>query len=317
MGDLRALLMEQRSLAPLPEDAQKLIDDRVVETGLARLSIVDDLLGSGLTFPLDDAMSIMEVQWEAISKTGFAQRSMEPRARGENQLPARTVYKIPIYITSDDFHLGQRLLGASRRVGAPLDLTMVTQATRRVNEAIEDAAVNGAVTVDGNSTPGLITAPNVNNFAYGSGEAWDAAGHSGQDIVDDVIGMIALAYAANRRGPFTLAVSTVYDLKLSKYWTDGTTTFPTTIRQVLESIRTEGGNLRVVVADTLSDDRTILYERSSDVIDVITGFSPMAVPWTGPTPWELHWQVMAIMVPRVKTDYDETSGVVLGELTLP
>src|SRR6266542_6536096 len=82
---------ELRALAPLEENAQNIVDKAVIEVGLERLVIAADVMAAGLTFPLTDPLSIMEVQWELISKTGGAQRTMTPSARGENQLPARTI----------------------------------------------------------------------------------------------------------------------------------------------------------------------------------------------------------------------------------
>ena len=126
VGDLRGMTFEEmRAASPLPRDAQMLIDQAVIRTGLDRLSIVQDLLAEGLTYPLPNPLSVTEIYWESISKTGGAFRTMSPEARGEYQLPARTPYRIPVYLTMDDFSLNIRTLLMSRRVGAPLDTTRV------------------------------------------------------------------------------------------------------------------------------------------------------------------------------------------------
>lgn len=317
-GDLRALVAEMRANSPLPEDAQKLVDQTVVDVGLERLTLAADLLSGGLTFPLTDAMSVLEVQWDVVSKAGSAQRTMHPGARGENQRIDRLPRRIPVYITSDDFSFGVRMLGASRRVGAPLDTSHIAQATRRVNEGIEDAAINGAgLTVTGNDTPGVMNAPSVNVFQFGgtSGqEAWDHLGKTGQQIIDDVLGMIDMAQADHKYGPYNLYVNTTYGNALNRNFSDGVTTFPITIRQRIEQIVVGGRNIQVKDADRIPADKVALIQMTSDVIDIISGMTPTAVPWVSPDGFTLYWLVMAIQVPRVRADYDGQSGIVIGEM---
>ncbi len=317
---MRALLTsglsvaEMRANSPLEEDAQKLVDQAVVRVGLDRLTIAADVMAAGLTFPLANPMSVMELQWEVVSEAGGAQRTMLPRARGENQLQGRDVRKIPIYLTTEDFSVNRRLLLASERNGAPIDTALVEQATRRVNEAIEDSVINGAaVTVAGSSTPGLLNAPNVNAYAYSSNEAWDAAGHNGEDILGDVQGMIDLLQADKRYGPYHLYVPTSYGNKLNE---DFKAHSDKTILQRLQEIQVGGRTLMVKTADLLPTNRTAMVQMTSDVIDIIDGQRPVVVPWTSPDGFVLFWMVMAIIVPRVRDDYDGKSGICVGHTTV-
>ena len=302
-----------RALSPLQEDAQRAIDRAVVRVGLDRLVIAADLLAAGLTYPLPNALSVMELQWEQVSKSGGAQRTMSPAARGEHQLQARRPKRIPIYLTTDDFSVGIRFLQASQRIGAPIDTSLVEDATRRVNEAIEDATINGAgIAVDGNQTPGILNAPNVNTYSYGGAsgkEAWDHADKTGQQILDDVLAMVAVLQANKKFGPYNLYVNTAYDNKLNKNFVEN---YPTTIRQRLEQVVVGGRNLVVRAADKLPAHRTVLMQMTSDVIDMITGLSPTVIPWTSADGFTLYWMVMAIMVPRVRDDYEGNSGIVVG-----
>lgn len=315
---LRSLLQgnltvaELRAMTPLQEDAQKVIDQAVVRVGLDRLTVAADIMAEGLTYPLADPLSVMEVQWETISKAGGAQRTMSPAARGENQLVDRVPHRIPIYVTTDDFFMGVRTVAASRRVGSPIDVTMVEEATRRVNEAIEDATINGAgVVVTGNPTPGLLTAPNVNPFTYAGSEAWDVVGHTGEEILTDVLGMIDLAQAVRKFGPYNLYVNTSYGNKLNE---DFKANGDKSILMRLEEIVVGGRNLRVRVADLLPANRTLLVQMTSDVVDMITGQSPTLVSWESNDRFTLYWMVMAIIVPRVRSDYESQSGVVAGNV---
>jgi hypothetical protein len=303
---------ELRSLSPLEEDAQRLIDKTVTDVGLERLVFAGDILAAGLTYPLPDPLSVMEVAWESISKTGGAQRTMNPSARGENQLPDRKMSSIPIYLTTDDFSMGIRTLKMSERVGTPLDTTLVQQATRRVNEAIEDAAINGAgITIGNGTTPGVLNAPNANQYALTADwTGTNTIGTTGPAMVTDVLNMIGILQGKKRYGPYTLYVGTkAGNLTAGDYKTNTTDTINNRLLQI-------PGLTAIKVADQMPGGATgpqcFLIQMTSDVVDMITGQAPTVIPWTSNDGFTLFWLVMAIMIPRFRTDYDGNSGIVIG-----
>jgi uncharacterized linocin/CFP29 family protein len=302
---------ELRSLAPMPKDAQEMIDAAVVKVGLDRLSVVADVMAEGLTYGLPDPLSTMELYWEKESKTGHAQRTMLPGARGERQLADRSGVRVPIYATTDDFSLNVRTLRASERAGAPLDTSMVEQATRRVNEAIEDAMINGAgITVGGNDAPGLMNQTNINTQVYtGSNPAWDHTSKTGAEILADVLLMIDALQADRKFGPYNLYIPTEYGNAINN---DFKAASDKTIRQRLEEIVVGGRPLRIREADALTDDYTLLVQMTSDVVDVVVGQEPTVVSWEDGPGWERMFVVLAFMIPRVKDDYDGNSGVCRG-----
>ena len=261
---------ELRALAPLPKDAEELVDDAVVKVGLKGLSLAADLMAQGLIYNLPDPMSVLELYWEKQSHAGHAKRSMTPGSRGETAQHDNTGSRIPIYSTFDDFEYGVRFLRAAARNGTPIDTTRIASATRNVNESIEDATINGAgLAVDGNSVPGLLNAPSVNTQAYIDNEAWTAAGHSAQDILDDVMNMAGQLRTANKFGPYTLYVNTTYDNELNKNFGDGVSSFETTIRDRIKRLEYGGANVRVVPVDFLPTDRTALVQMTDDVVYMV------------------------------------------------
>lgn len=304
IGDLRAL-------SPLSENAQKVVDDAVVEVGLDRLTVAADVMAENLTYPLTDPLSVLEVQWESVSDEGGAQRTMLPTARGEQNASDRRQHRIPVYLTTDDFSVGVRTLRASQRSGNPIDVSSVKKATRRVNEGIEDAMLNGGgVTVSGQDTPGLLTHADVNNFVYGtSGRAWDHTSKTGQDIFDDVSGMIDVLQGIKKWGPYNLYVPTTYGNKLNA---DFKANGSGSILSRLQEMTAGGRNLRIRTADFLPTNKTALVQMTDDTVDMITGQAPTVIPWASPDGFTLYWMVMAIMVPRVRSDYNGDMGVVVG-----
>jgi hypothetical protein len=302
-----------RAARPLPENAQKLIDDTVIRVGLDRLTLVADLLAEGLVMDLgQDFWGITDLQWDDVAEHGSAKRTMEPMARGENSLPDRTPRHVPIYLTWDDFQLGIRTIAAGQRSGAPLDVSGIEQKTRRVNEGIEDAAINGSgIIAGGNQALGIMNAPNVNAYTYESNMAWDNASKTGEDILTDVLAMIDLARAARRFGPYNLYVNTSYGNTLNRNFVAN---YPVTIRQRLEQIVAGGRNLQIREADQMATNRTALVQMTSDVIDVVRGMEPTVISWDHASGWSTNWVVMACMVTRVKTDYAGKSGIVTGNI---
>jgi uncharacterized linocin/CFP29 family protein len=303
MGGGELSIASLRALSPFEENAQRIIDQTVVRVGLNRLVIAGDLLAMGLTYPVQNPMSVMEIQWEQISKTGGAQRTMSPSARGEFQLPNRRPKRLPLYLTTDDFSIGIRSFQMSQRIGAAIDTSLVEEATRRVNEAIEDATINGAGQVDGYTTPGILNAPNANVQTLTAN--WNIA--TGDQIFSDVQSMIGKLQADFKFGPYGLYMGTTVGNAIDKdFKALGTLTVRQRLLQIpsLVSIKT---------ADQMPANTVVLIQLTSEVIDMVTGLAPTVVPWTSIDGFTLFWMVMAIMVPRVRDDYDGNSGIVIGQ----
>lgn len=307
---------EIRALSPLEENAQRIIDNAVVEVGVERLVIAQDIIDAGLTYNLTDPLSVLEVQWERTSKVGGAQRTMNPSARGENQLPDRNPKRIPVYLTTDDFFMGVRVLKASQRVGAPLDTTLVKQATRRVNEAVEDATINGAgVQVEGYTTPGILNAPNAQTYALTTDwrPASPVIGTTGPAMLADIGAMIGLLQAKKMYGPYNVYYGTQAAITLTS---DFKTNTSDSIGTRLRAAATDLNINKFAVADQMPGGATgpqvVVMQMTENVIDMVYGQAPTVIPWTSPDGFTLFWLVMAIMIPRVRDDYDGNSGIVIG-----
>lgn len=296
-----------RSLSPLSDKAQVLIDKAVVNIGLQRLVITADIMAAGLTMPLSDPLSVTQVEWESISKTGGAQRTMSPSARGENQLPDRKIYRVPVYLTTDDFNIPIRTLKMSQRVGIPLDTTLVEQATRRVNEAIEDATINGAgLTVAGYTAPGILNAPNANTQSI-TVAAWSTA-PVGATVLAETLLMIGKLQADFKYGPYRMYVGTAIGNALTTDYSVLNAQGLTIKDRLLKLDSLEA----IKVADQMPAATVVLIQMTSDVIQMIVGQTPTVIPWTDNAGFMLYWLVMSVIIPRVRSDYDGNSGIVIG-----
>lgn len=311
-----------RALAPMQDKAQVLIDRAVVEVGLQRLTVAADMLAAGLTYPISDPLGVTQLEWYTQSKIGAAQRVMSPSSRTESKKPILAPTRLPIYLTIDGFEIDIRTLKNSQRVGMPLDTSTIKQCVRGVNEAIEDAAINGATTLDGQpfqdagySAPGLLNATGAETFSLAAAD-WDSA-PNGPNILADVLAMKAKLVANKKFGPYNLYVNSTASNALDA---DYSTTAPTlgTIRDRL--LRVEGlQNVRT--ADLLPTGngasptigaKIVLVQMTSDVLDVVNGQPPTVIPWTSLDGMTIHNLVMAIMIPRVKSDAEGNSGICVG-----
>ena len=312
-----------RALAPMQDKAQVLIDRAVVEVGLQRLTMAADIMAAGLTYPLSDPLSVIQLEWNTQSKIGAAQRTMRPDSRMESKKPIIAPTRLPIYLTTDGFEIDIRTLKVSQRVGTPLDTSIVKQCVRAVNEAVEDATINGATTLDGQplvdagySAPGVLNAPNANTQAL-TAAAWSQAHPVGATIFAEVMSMIAKLQGDKKFGPYRLYIPTNIGNAIDADWA-ATNSQGLTIRQRLLQI---DALQAIRVADLLPSGTAVtdpigakvaLVQMTSDVIDIVTGQNPTVIPWTSLDGFTIYNLVMAILIPRVKTDADGNSGICIG-----
>jgi hypothetical protein len=203
-------------------------------------------------------------------------------------------------------------------VGMPLDTTLIEQKTRSVNEAIEDAGINGATTLDGQplyvggfNAPGMLNAPNANVKVL-TAAAWSGNTPVGTTVMAEINAMFAQLVGDFKRGPYTLFVPTAVDFALN---IDFKANGNDSIRARISQMNAGGRPLRIVQLDYLPATKVVLMQMTRDVVDLIDGIRPTVIPYTSATGMTFHNMILAIMVPRFRTDYDGNSGIVIGTLT--
>jgi uncharacterized linocin/CFP29 family protein len=292
-----------RPLAILRKEEWLFFDEKVVQVTRQRLRAVADLLGGGLTFPLANPMGTTVLQWERSSDMTPAERSMDGLSRTRDDRVEFDQQNLPIYITHKDFSLNLRHLEASRKLGQPLDATEVEIATRRVNDNLEDALVNGLAgyTVAGNTGYGYTTHPNRNTYELAAG-SWLTA--TGTQILADVLNMITVAHQDNFFGPFVIYVPTDYWVALlADFKTESDKTILSRIMEIpdVQDVR---------VLDTLTSNQVIFVQLTTDVVEEVVGFQPQLVQWEEQGGFKINFKVLAIMVPRLKSDFNGNMGLV-------
>ena len=204
-------------------------------------------------------------------------------------------------------------MAASRQSGSPLDTTQVEEATRQVAETTEDLLVNGVESGDskilgfGSSAAtiyGYTDRPNRNMYSLGT--AWSDANETGEDIIADVLAMVTAAQVDRMFGPYILYVPANFWVKLQDDYK------PNSDKTILQRVREISGIEDVKPVDKLADSNVLLVQLTKSNVDMVIGMQPTTVQWETQGGMMMMFKVMSIMVPRIKLDHNNRSGIVHG-----
>lgn len=302
-----------RYLAPYPDNAHEVIEDTVTETQRKTLGITEEFLSNGLVTPLPNWWAIPSLRRQRTGEAGRSHRSMVPDSRGERFVLQRDGVSWPIYCTWSNFSFDARELAIGQRVGTPLETSHIAEATYLNIEAWEDQIINGltdeqgsTMTIDGLSAPGILSS--ATTFDYST---W--TGLSGAAIVDEVLGAIELLRLTHP-GPYTLFVPGNYSIALNKKYS---TAFDSgTVRMALEELGPyRGRTLKVVLADTLPDNRVLLVQMDKRAVDLVVGQQNVPLSWKDNSGFNTYWVVLSCVIFRMFADYNGKYGVAVGNLT--
>jgi len=290
-----------RTLDTLRKEEWKQFDDVVIDVARKRLVAVGDLMSAGLTQGINNPLGTTILEWEQASDFTAANVSMDGVTPGEEDRMEFTLQSLPLPIIHKEFRINIRALSASRERGQPLDTTQAALATRLVVEKIEEMLFLGStVVVGGAGIEGYTTATNRNTGSQSA--AWDTAA-TGEQMLDDIIAMIAALQGDNYYGPYGVYTTlAAYNRMLDDFKTNSDKSI---LSRLLETpdvsfIRPT----KDVVADT-----TLMVNLSSDVVDIVDAMQPTMVQWESNGGMTQHFKVMAIMIPRMKSDAENQSGI--------
>jgi len=301
---------EMRTLDVLRKDEWIQFDTAVVDVSRERLGAVDQLVSRGLTYGVGNALGTTRVEWERVSDMTPAEINMAGVTEGERDRVVFALDNVPLPIIHKDFNINIRALEASRRLGETLDTTQARVATRLVAESIEDILFNGAsLTAIGGTIYGYTTAPNRNTGSLTGANGW-ITGTDGIDAVNDVIAMQDALRSDNHYGPYGLYVPVQWLGNLSGDFKANSD--KTTIARIMElpdmAFVAHSNRLTGTLAGATGDE-VILVSLTSDVVDMIMGLQPTVMQWETMGGFIVNFKVMAIMVPRMKSDSNLQSGI--------
>jgi hypothetical protein len=80
-------------------------------------------------------------------------------------------------------------------------------------------------------------------------------------------------------------------------------------RSIMERVLAIPGLNSVRESKDLTASNVLLVQLTNDVVDEVVGMEPTTVQWDSPGGMIVNFKVMAIMIPRVKADYVNQSGI--------
>ena len=290
--------------ATLRYDEWKDLDRTVIEIGVQRLVGIADLQSRGLTHALGSIGNTIS-QWDRQSGMTDATVDMAGDTSGEEDTPAFETGKVPVPIIHKDFRLNLRRLAASRAMGEGIDVTAAAIASRLVSEKSEAMLFAGdPIQVDGEKIYGYTTHPDRNLVTMTT--AWSSIAQAdNDDIVTDVQAMTAAARADRKYGPYVLYIPAAYQGKMDQdYRAAGDSR---TLRQRLLQLE---GVSDIKVADFLTGNNVVLVQMDRQTVDLATAQDITTVEWPEQGGMVRRYKVMAIWVPRLKSDFDGRMGLV-------
>ena len=293
-----------RTNATLLKDEWKAYDATVVESAKSRLVGVADLMSRGLVFNLGAnglGTTILETQTQ--SDVEEAQVSMAGVTEGKNDRQDYGIEYLPLPITHYDFFINIRSLMASRKMGYPQDTTRAAIAARKVAEKLEQYLFQGSggFTFGGGTIYGYMNHPSRNTATLTT--QWTNVAKTGEDILNDVIGMKSKINADLHFGPFVLYVPTAYEAVLDK---DFKANSDLTVRQRLLQLASVQ---KVKVADSLTNHNVILAQMTADTVRMVEGLPVTTVEWEEKGGMVTNFKVMTINVPQLRADYNGNMGI--------
>ncbi len=289
-----------RTLGVLRKEEWIQFDEALIQIARQRLVGVGDLLSAGLRFDIANALGTTRLEWERISDMEPAELSMSGVKEGEVDRVTFDLQSIPLPIIHKDFNINIRALEASRKLGQPLDTTQVQLSTRLVTEKVEDILFNGATIASTNGTIfGYLNAPDRSTGALT--KDWTTA--TGEEILANVISMTDGLRADNMYGPYAMYIPQTYWGTLQDDFKANSD------RSTIERLMALSDISFIHASSNITGNNVIMVQLTSDVVQEVVGMEPTVLEWEGHGGMVSYFKVMAIMVPRIRSDLAAQSGV--------
>lgn len=287
----------------LRKDEWKQYDQTLIEVARQRTPLVQLLVSNGLTYNIPNGLGTTILEWEDVSDMEPADVSMAGVTRGEQDTLEYSLKSMPLPIIHKDFTINIRKLEASRKTGMPLDTAQMEIAARLVAEKLENMVIAGHATQVGSSVIyGLNTVPN--SEAVTMTNLWDTTS-TGANYLTDVLAAVAALENNYMWGPYALVVNyTTWNRMMSDYDVSGNS-----LMTIQERLLKVAGLTTIVPSINVPANTAYFFQLTRDVIDEVIGMQPTVVQWETQGGMQMHFKIMAIMIPRLRWTQTLQSGV--------
>ncbi len=292
--------------ATLRKDEWIQLDTAVVKAAQPRLKAVGDLRARGLTYAIPNGMGKTVLQTETQSDISDAGVSMDGLTQADRDRPVYELTNLPLPIIHKDFSFSARQVATSRSGGSPLDTSMAELAARKVAEMAEKLllGVASSYTFGGGTIAGYTNHGSrlLKTITDPTSTGWTAA-----TFVQEVLEMRKQSTDDYHYGPWMLYTAPAWDVYLDDDYS--TAKGDNTLRERVQKIQGIEG---VQTLDYLTDYDIVLVQMTSDVVREVIGMDVTTLQWETQGGMMLNFKVMAILVPQIRADQNDNTGIVHG-----
>ena len=246
------------------------------------------------------------LEHETQSDINDAILSMDGLNQGRADRPEYNLVSLPLPIVHKDFHFSARQIATSRNSSTPLDTSMAELAARKVAEMVEKLLLGVAASYSfgGGTVYGYTNYPNRLTKSLTA-----STGTNHEVTVREVLQMKQQAYGAFHYGPYFCYCSPGWDEFMDDDYSvnKGANTLRDRIAQI------EGVD-RPVTLDFLPDTTLLLVQKTTNVVRAVTGMNIQTIQWPTQGGMQLNYKVMGILVPELRADHYNKTGIVHGSV---
>lgn len=287
-------------------------DDMAVPETQFRLTAVDDLLDAGFVRNL--SLARMVSTWEVRSDAFDAERSMDGRARGDDDNTVVAIDGVPLPITHVDFEISQRKQINSQNFGEDAETSDAREAGRTIREDLEDLIFNGWGNVV-ETKEGSFSIEGYTSFSdriTGSSSTWT---NTPANVLSAVRGMLndLEQQGANSNEGYMAEELGAWLYVPTAHWGDVT-------RQpdpegdgnmsLLQRLEQDFPYVDIRHAGALPSDEAVMVVQDPNVVDLADAQAPTVMSWDVEGGMATRYKSLACRIPRLKSTYNQRSGVV-------
>ena len=295
---------ELRTNDTLQRDEWIAFDNAIVEEAQIRLRVVSALIGAGLSSTIPNGMAKTLFMYDKMTDMGPAVVSLDGMSKSENDTVEFEEDGVPLPITHKDYYINIRRLSASRLRGESLDTSMARAAGRKIGEETERMLLQGGKKFGAYTIYGLTNHPSRETASFGTNGSWNQTAKTGENIIADIGTLMAAAEANRMYGPWWIIAAGNMSTKFAE---DFKANSDRTIRERIMAI---DGIQNLIVADQMPASQVVMVQATRDVVEMKIGEPLQNIQWDIEGGMQVNFKAMTIMVPVIKTDTEDRSGIV-------
>jgi len=304
--------------ATLRKEDWVMIDQAVVQASRPRLKFFNELRTQGLNVNLPNALGKTVWQYERQSRLTGATVSMDGLRKSDANRPMYDMDQMPLPLIHENFSFSARQIAVSRNTNMPIDATTAAEAAMVVAEEVERLALGVApiYSFGGGKVYGLLNYPHRLTKIFTN--PWNADRTRNPQwtpglLQREVLEARRLLASRQKYGPFNVYVSPDFDEILDDDYNMGTAGVSSSIT-LRERLMRIGAVTNIHTCEFLPEGNLAMVQMSMDTIQAVTGMDITTIQWQTEGGMEVHFKVLCMLLPRLRSDYYGSCGILHGAL---